>query len=383
MEVKRKIDLWSLVQKKSFFLFGPRQTGKTTLIRKQLTSTDTLVINLLRSEEYLNLSVKPSILEEMIAASGCRIVAIDEIQKLPALLDEVHRLIEERNIKFLLTGSSARKLKRGGTNLLAGRAWIARLYPLTYAELGPSYDLNRYLLYGGLPPVYLSEDPVEELDSYVHTYLYEEIQAEGLVKKLQPFSRFLKFAALSSGEMLNFASLADDAQLPPSTVREHFQILEDTLIGHMLPAWQESKKRKAIQKPKFYYFDTGVTNMLAGIKTIERHSDLYGKRFEQFIFMELLSYLNYSRIKKELTYWRSVNGQEVDFLIGKDVAVEVKASEHVSRKHLKGLLALKEENVYKKYILVSNDKIKRLQDEIFIIHWQEFLTLLWGNELVK
>ncbi len=302
MEIERHLKLRPLLAKKSFFLFGPRSTGKSTIIRRQLADTST-VIDLLDSRLFLKLSSSPHELESIINSEPNDIIVIDEIQRIPELLNEVHRLIESQKRTFLLTGSSARKLKRGQANLLAGRVWQAKLFPLIYREID-NFELDRYLLYGSLPAVYLSDYPEEELDAYVNTYLREEIMAEGLIRRLPPFSRFLKTIALANGEMLNFTKLANDSQVPPSTVTEYVSLLEDTLVGYLLPAWVESQKRKAIKRAKFYFFDPGVTNVLAGTETIERNSNLYGKNFEQFICMELRAYLSYQRKRHSLTYWR-------------------------------------------------------------------------------
>lgn len=376
-EINRILDLRSLLAKKSFFLFGPRATGKSTLIRQQLAE-DALVIDLLDSRNFLRFSATPSDLEAMVAASGKSLVVIDEVQRIPELLNEVHRLIEAKRLRFLLTGSSARKLRRGQANLLAGRVWEARLFPLIYREI-PDFDLDRYLFHGGLPMVWLGDEPAEELDAYAHTYLTEEIMAEGLVRKLPPFSRFLRAMALSNGEMLNFTKLASDCQVPPSTVSEYVALLEDTLVGHLLPPWTASKKRKAIRTAKFYFFDGGVTHLLAGTRTLDRNSDLYGKSFEQFIGGEIRAWLSYMRIKQPLSYWRSAHGDEVDFLIGEDVAVEVKASTRVSWRDFKGLDRLAEEGVFKHYLLVSQDPTEMLDGPRHALPWQSFLDGLWSR----
>ena len=380
MEIERQLQLAPLLAMKSFFLFGPRATGKTTLIRQQLAERAT-VIDLLDSRYYLRLSGAPHELESLIAASPADIIVIDEIQRIPELLNEIHRLIETQNITFLLTGSSARKLRRGKANLLAGRVWEARMFPLIYREL-PDIDLDRYLRYGGLPAVYLSEYPEEELDAYVNTYLKEEILAEGLIRRLPPFSRFLKTIALANGEMINFTKLANDCQVPPSTVTEYVGLLEDTLIGFLLPAWTESKKRKAIKTGKFYFFDPGITHMLAGTETLDRNSDLYGKSFEQFICMELRAYLSYRRKKLPLTYWRSKNGHEVDFLLGNKTAIEVKASKKISRNDFKGLKYLKEEGVFENLILVSQDPVSTRTDNLLTLPWEKFLFDLWSDKFI-
>ena len=380
MEIQRQLQLAPLLEMKSFFLFGPRSTGKTTLIRRQLAKTAT-IIDLLDSRYFLRLSGDPHELESLISANPADIIVIDEIQRIPELLNEIHRLIETKNITFLLTGSSARKLRRGKANLLAGRVWNAGMFPLIHREI-PDFDLNRYLRYGGLPAVYLSEHPEEELDAYVNTYLKEEILAEGLIRRLPPFSRFLKTIALANGEMISFAKLANDSQAPPSTITEYVGLMEDTLIGFLLPAWTESKKRKAIKTGKFYFFDPGVTHTLAGTETLDRNSNLYGKSFEQFICMELRAYLSYRRKKLPLTFWRSKNGHEVDFLIGVKTAIEVKASKKISKNDFKGLKYLKEEGVFQNLILVSQDPVSSRTDDILSIPWQKFLSDLWKDKFV-
>ena len=380
MDIKRILQLAPLLAMKSFFLFGPRATGKTTLIRQQLAETAT-IIDLLDSRYFLRLSSAPHELESIIAAAPADIIVIDEIQRIPELLNEIHRLIESQNLTFLLTGSSARKLRRGKANLLAGRVWNAGMFPLIYQEI-IDFNLERYLHYGGLPAVYLSEYPEEELDAYVNTYLKEEILAEGLIRRLPPFSRFLKTIALANGEMINFTKLANDCQVPPSTATEYVALLEDTLVGFLLPAWTESKKRKAIKTGKFYFFDPGITHILAGTEALDRNSNLYRKSFEQFICMELRAYLSYTRKKLTLTYWRSKNGHEVDFLLGTRTAIEVKATKKISSNDLKGLKYLKEEGVFQNFILVSQDPISTLTDNILALPWEKFLTDLWKDKFI-
>jgi predicted AAA+ superfamily ATPase len=378
----RTLDLGALAKKKSFFLLGPRATGKSFLIRDQLGGQAT-VIDLLRSDVFLRLSANPSLLESMIDGGhrgATAPVVIDEVQKLPSLLDEVHRLIEERRMHFVLTGSSARKLRRGHANLLGGRAWTANLYPLTYAEI-PKFDLPRFLRYGGLPPVLLGDDPDEELHAYVRTYLHEEIQAEGLVRRLPAFTRFLTTAASTNGQMLNFAKIGNDAGLPAATVREHYFLLEDTLVGFLLPAWTKSTKRKAISTAKFYFFDTGVAHALSGTRVLDRNSDLYGRSFKQWIAMELRAYLGYRRRREELGYWRSTADHEVDFVIGDRVAVEAKATRRVGASDLRGIIALAEEKIVRQLFLVSEDPIETKRGPIRCLSWRTFLDELWGDKL--
>lgn len=383
--IPRTLDLPGLLRRKSILLFGPRGTGKTFLIRERLSDA-ALRIDLLRSDIYLRLSAAPGEIEGMIDASAREFVVIDEIQKVPALLDEAHRLIEERRVRFLLTGSSARKLKRQQANLLAGRAWIASLFPLTWRELGKRFALERYLRYGGLPAVYLSADPGEDLRAYVDTYLKEEIQAESRVRRLPAFHRFLRVAALGSGRMLNFAQIGSDAGVAAATVRDYYSILSDTLTGFILEPWKESKRRKAIQTPRFYFFDTGVTHALAQTEVLDRNSDLYGRSFEQWIAMELRAHLSYGRSSLPLTYWRSVHSQEVDFLIGDRTAVEVKATRRATERDAAGLAALAEEGVFRRFYLVSQDPAHRRQRvgvaTVEFAPYETFLQRLWDGGIV-
>ncbi len=377
VKIRQILDLSKLLARKSHFLFGPRGTGKSFLIREQLQE-QVLVIDLLRSEFFLRLSSAPHELEAIIDGAGApSVIVIDEIQKIPLLLDEVHRLIEERSLRFLLTGSSARKLKRGQANLLAGRASQAELFPFVWREI-ENFDLQRYLRFGGLPRVYLSDDPAEELDAYVRTYLAEEIQAEGLIRRLPPFSRFLQTAALANGELINFTNIASDAQVAPSTVRGYYQLLEDTLVGFLLPPWTHSKKRKAISTAKFYFFDTGVTHTLAGTKHLERNSDLFGRSFEHFLAMEIRGALSYQRTREQLCFWRSTHGHEVDFVVGDRFAVEVKAKSRVGVRDARGLKAFQEEKAVRQYYLVSQDQVGRKSEGIDYVHWETFLARLWA-----
>ncbi|OGT57488.1 MAG: ATPase [Gammaproteobacteria bacterium RIFCSPHIGHO2_12_FULL_42_10] len=381
---QRILKLIPLLQKKSFFLLGPRATGKSFLIRTELNHK-AISLNLLRTELYLRLTTSPweleSIIDAELAKKPVEFIVIDEIQKIPMLLDEVHRLIEERKLCFLLTGSSARKLKKGHANLLAGRAWTANLYPLSIAEI-PHFNLERYLRFGGLPTVYASKTPQEELNAYTQTYLYEEIQSEGLVRKLPQFSRFLVTAALANGQILNFANIANDTGVPAATVREYYSILEDTLLGFMLPPWTKSKKRKALSTAKFYLFDTGVCHTLAQTKTIDRNSDLYGRSFEHWVALELRAYLSYRRFDQSLCYWRTTHQQEIDFVIGDEIAIEVKTTKRMTPHDLKNIKLLQEEHIIKKFFLISQDPIESKQDNIHCMHWKTFMQQLWLDKII-
>ena len=379
--IARHLNLRQLLTKKSFFLFGPRAVGKSTLIAQQLRDK-AMLIDLLDEQVLLEFAADPSRLEEVAVRAKQKIVAIDEIQRLPPLLNIVHRLIECKGVCFLLTGSSMRKLRREGTNLLAGRAWLAHLFPLTFHEI-EDFDLDRYLHYGGLPAVYAGKEPDEELNAYISVYLKEEIREEGIVRKLPPFTRFLRTMALTNCELINFNNLSSDCQVAASTVREYVQVLEDTLLGLTLMPWRASQRRKATATAKFYFFDPGVARVLAGIEHTERTSTFYGKSFELFILMELRAYLSYQRkLMTDLHFWRSRYGHEVDFLVGKELAIEVKASTNTSTRDLKGLKALSEEGVFKKFYLVSQDRMNRKHDVFHLVHWQTFLHELWDGQLV-
>ncbi len=377
---ERLLKLDNLLEKKSFFLFGARATGKSTLILNQLAGAR--IYDLLDAEEYGRLLKRPKILEEEGAVDPQRLVVIDEIQKLPALLDEVHRLIEKKKMKFLLTGSSARSLKRGGANLLAGRAWVASLFPLTWREI-PHFDLLSYLNTGGLPHIYANPNAREDLQSYVGTYLKEEIQAEAITRNIKAFAEFLDMIALSNGTEINYESFASDSQVSPATLKNYVQILEDSLLGFSLPGFNKTKKRKAISRAKHYLFDIGVSNTLAKTGSIQEKSPLFGNAFEHFIVLEVRAYLSYSRLAHEMSYWRSTAQHEVDLIIGDEIALEIKATSLVSDKHLRGLRALKEEGLQKRYLVISTDQARRItNDGIEIYPWQEFLEELWSGNIV-
>jgi len=328
--VPRTLDLPALLAKRSHLLLGPRQTGKTSLIRATLK--DAKVYDLLDTSVYLALSQNPGRLAEEIDKQD-RIVVIDEIQRLPGLLNEVHRLIEARGVRFLLTGSSARKLRRGEVNLLGGRARVKYLHPLTWKELGDRFELGRAVTRGLLPSTYFSDDPAADLQAYAGLYLQQEIVAEGVTRNVPAFSRFLKVAALCNGTIVNFTNVANDAQVPRTTVYEYFEILKDTLVLHELPAWRKTKTRKPLASSKFYFFDVGVVATLQG-RTFRPGTPEFGEAVETLLMHELLSYRDYTS-GEALGYWRSTSGFEVDFIIGDHTAVEVKAKKTVSAQDVK------------------------------------------------
>jgi uncharacterized protein len=373
--IERILDLPALMEKKSHFLFGPRQTGKTSLIRHTLKGVK--VYDLLDTSIYLALSQNPSRIGQELTAKD-RIVVIDEIQRLPILLNEVHRLIETRGIRFLLTGSSARKLRRGGVNLLGGRARTKYLHPFTYKELGDKFDLARAMERGLLPSIYFSDDPRADLQAYAGSYLQEEIVAEGATRNLPAFSRFLKVAALCNSQIVNFTNISNDAQVARTTVYEYFGILKDTLILYELPAWRKSKKRKPLASSKYYFFDVGVVSVLQGRK-FRPGTPEFGEAFETYLMHELISYSDYGS-GENLSYWRSTSGFEVDFIIGDHTAVEVKAKENLSASDLKPLRALSEEKKLKRYLCVSLEPRRRRFEEVMVLPYRDFLEALWNGE---
>lgn len=377
--VARFVDIRALLAKKSFFLFGPRQTGKSWLVRN--TPGLAPVFNLLDAETYLQLARAPQTLREA-CGPGVRFAVIDEVQKLPSLLDEVHLLIEERGMRFLLTGSSARKLRRGGVNLLGGRARTIQLHPLSYQELENRFDLLKAVNNGLLPSIYFSSFPDEDLAAYAGAYLKEEIAAEGLVRNIPAFSRFLEVAAHCNGKMINYAQVSSDAMVARSTVQEYFEILKDTLVGYEVPAFQGSRKRKAIGTSKFYLFDPGVARILQNRNRLRLGSPEFGEAFEHYIFHEIKTFTDYMGAG-EMSYWRSTSGYEVDFIVAGKTAVEVKAGKHPGHRDLKGLLALKEEKLLKNYFLVCLDTLPRTVDGISILPWDDFLRRLWAGEITK
>jgi predicted AAA+ superfamily ATPase len=367
------------MQDKSHFLFGPRQTGKTRLI-KAAFDEQYPIIDLLKTATYLRLEQAPWELEDMLP-KGAPIAIIDEVQRIPILLNEVHRLIEERGTKFLLTGSSARRLKRSHANMLGGRAWKTELFPLVSAEI-TNFDFDRYLLYGGLPSVYLSTNPEHELEGYVDTYLHDEIRSEAMVRNLPIFIRFLTAAALTSGQIINYNKIASDLQISPHTVKEYYSILEDTLLGFAVPVFTKTIKRKAISSTKFYLFDLGVRNFLCSIKSIPPKTEMFGDALEHFILLELRAYLSYYKKRLDLCFWRTINHQKVDFIIGDELAIEIKATEHITSRHLKGLQLLREEGICKQYFMVCLDRSLYEKDGIRIYHWRDFLGQLWDGKII-
>jgi predicted AAA+ superfamily ATPase len=377
MEYARRIDL-SGARKKSLFLFGPRMTGKTHLLRKAFPRAPSC--NLLESDVFFRYAAHPRLLREEVHARKNRgePVIIDEIQKLPVLLDEVHTLIESTGQTFILTGSSPRKIRGGSANLLGGRARTRHLHPLSWCELD-DFKLEKMLNFGGLPAIWTSQEPDADLRAYCGSYLQQEIQAEGAVRRIENFSRFLATAALGNATLLNFESIARDAQVPARTVREYYYILEETLLGRLLPNFPATGKRKAPSRGKFYFFDIGVANLLAGRQGIKAKGPLFGPVFEHFIFMEIFARLSYAQDPRPLTFWQDKAGHEVDFMIADETAIEVKGSSSISSHDLKGMRRLHEERKTRHSIVVSLDPTPRRLEGIDILPWEVFLERLWGG----
>ena len=380
MEYSRAFNLKPLLAHRSLFLFGPRQTGKTTYLRE--TFPQARYIDLLDARTFRELSARPELLRDTLRDTD-KLVVIDEIQKLPALLDEVHLLIErDKSLRFIMTGSSARKLKRGSANLLAGRALTAHMHPLISKELGFK-KLEMRLTRGSLPAIIDSPIYLEDLEAYVGTYLKEEIQAEGLTRNIANFSRFLEVAAISNGLLLNFSEIGRDAGIAPRTVQNFYQILEDTLTGYQLVPYQKTKKRKAISTAKFYLFDIGVAHRLVGRNQVSPKTPEYGAALEHLIFLELRAYLDYTRNFETLTFWRTRSKYEVDFLVGNSVAIEVKSKKRITSPDLKGLRALSEEVALIRKIVVANELWPRkTENNIEVIPVEEFLVRLWSGDII-
>jgi len=374
---KRTLEL-NLPANRSAFLWGPRKTGKTYWINGHFA--DSVVIDLLKTDVFAEYASRPSLLRERYQEYG-RLVVIDEIQMVPDLLNEIHWLIENTGTSFLMTGSSARKLRRRHTNLLGGRAWRYSMTPLTYAET-EGFDLEQIMLSGLLPPHFLSSDPVQDLRSYVADYLKEEIAVEAVIRNIPAFAEFLRVAALTSGELLNYTNVARETGVSAKVVRNYFQILEDTLLGFRIQPWRKVRNRRLIETEKFYLFDVGVTNYLAR-RTPRIGTPEFGNSFENYILMELKAYQAYRNPELDIRYWRTSTGFEVDFILDDmNVAIEVKGSHRIHSSHTKGLRALLEEHTVKRSIIVSLEKQPRkLDSSIEVLPWQVFLEELWSGEL--
>ncbi len=367
--------------KESLFLWGARQTGKSTLLK--MLYPNALWFDLLKSDVFERYHKNPSQFREVILArSNTDIVIVDEIQKIPALLDEIHWLIVNHPVQFILSGSSPRKIIHSGANLLGGRALRYELYPLIESEI-PDFDLYRALNNGLLPRHYLTDNPKKLISAYIGNYLRDEIIAEAKIRNINAFTQFLEAAAFSNGEMVNYTNIALECGVSAVTVKEYFQILVDTLIGRFLPSFQKKPKRRVILAPKFYYFDVGIANYLLKRGVIEMGSNAFGDAFEHFIYQELYAHSKYTDLHYTISYWRTTSQIEVDFILGDhEVAVEVKGTDNVQMRHLKGLKSFSKEYDVKKLIVVSNDPFERIVDNISVLPWKQFLRKLWAREII-
>ena len=364
----------------SVFLFGARQTGKSIFLGMQFPNA--VYIDLLDAKMRRRFRAKPELLYEMLQdKQESSIVVIDEIPLVPELLNEVHRLIQQKNLRFVLCGSSAHKLKRKGHDTLGGRALPCYFYPFVSAEIA-HLDLDKALLYGMLPPHYLAKNPERLLDGYIDVYLREEIKEESLVRNLDAFERFMEVAATCDGEIVNYENIASDCQVSAKTVKEYFGILSDTLIGYTIPSYTKVVKRKVVQAPKFYYFDVGVYNHLLNRTSLAPGTSEYGHCFEHFVIQELVAYIGYTHNRKKLTYWHTYNGKEVDAVIGEaEIGIEIKSTDEVQNKHMSNFKEYLEEFPNSRSIVVSRDPITRRVGNVEVIYIFDFLRMLWNGEL--
>lgn len=373
---RRSLDI---LKSNSFFLFGARGTGKTSLLESVFPREQYTWLDLLENNIEILLSKDPDALSDFVKKSKEDWIIIDEVQKIPKLLDIVHKEIEKSKIKFALTGSSARKLKRGGANLLAGRAFVYNLFPLSHFEIDKEFILDEVLKWGSLPGIFKCKSETEKrkfLDSYVNTYLTEEIFAEQLVRNITPFKQFLRLAAQSNGAILNFKKIGEDLSIDGKTVKTYFEILQDTLIGFYLPVTSKSFRKQQLTSPKFYLFDTGVTRAIEGVSHFQIDSSQeYGRLFEHWYIAEFFKLNSYKDSPFEMSYLMTKGGVEVDLVLSaprqKEVFVEIKSTRNVQDFHLKNLKSLKKDYPDNRYICISRDSVSRTRDGIDILNWRE------------
>ena len=383
--ITRSLEI-ALPKGQSAFLWGPRKTGKTTFLKAAFP--DSTVYDLLRTDLLLEFSKRPSLLRErLLAAEPKRLkepIIIDEVQKVPQLLDEIHWLIENKGLRFILCGSSARKLKRGKANLLGGRAWRYEMRPLVSAELG-ELDLLKALNRGMIPAHYLQEEYRKSLRAYVRDYLKEEVFDEGLTRNIPAFSRFFDAVGYSHGELTNYANIARDCGVDAKTVKEYYQILVDTLLGTMIEPYSRHQDRQVISKAgKFYLFDVGVAGAIIQRRIPQEKGEQFGKAFEHFILMEILAHRSYRELDYDLNFWRTKSGLEVDFILGRgEIAIEVKGSSRIDSSDLRPLKAFIQEYRPAQAFVVCNERLPRVHEGIRILPWREFLKMLWKGAVIS
>ena len=378
--IERIFNITNYLEDGSIFLFGARQTGKSTFLEQTLKNA--VFFDLLDSNLRLKLQRDPSLLYDTLQDKPAgTIIVIDEIPEIPELLNEVHRLIQKKGLRFVLTGSSPRKLKRKGHNTLGGRAVPCYFFPFVSAELH-DIDLDKALLYGLLPPHYLAKNPRRLLSGYIDIYLKEEIKEEALSRNIAVFQRFMQAAALTSGEIVNYTNIANDCNVSAKTIKEYFSILEDTLIGYMLPAYTKTNKRKVTQAPKFYFFDVGVYNYLLQRTSLPPETPEYGHSFEHFVMQELRAYVNYFQKNEILSYWHTYNNKEIDVVVGQaKIGIEIKSTTEIQPKHLSNFKDYHDEFPNSRCIIVSRDKLTRRNGNIEIMYVFDFLKQLWAGEI--
>jgi len=383
--IRRLIHI-DLPKGQSAFLWGPRKTGKTTYLKA--TFPDSLRYDLLQTDLFLELAKRPFLLrEQLLAADPRRLkepIIIDEVQKVPQLLDEIHWLIENRKLRFILCGSSARKLKRGKVNLLGGRAWRYEMHPLVSIEVG-ELNLLRSLNRGMIPIHYLQEEYRKSLQAYLRDYLKEEVFDEGLTRNIPAFSRFFDAMGFSHGELTNFANIARDCGVDAKTVKEYYQILVDTLLGTMIEPYKKRQDRQVITKAgKFYLFDVGVAGAITKRHIPEERGEQFGKALEHFILMEILAHRTYRELDYDVNFWRVKSGLEVDFVLGRGaVALEVKGASRIDNPDLRPLKAFMQEYLPRKAFVVCNERHPRVHEGIHILPWRDFLNALWKGDVIS
>lgn len=363
------------------FLFGGRQTGKSTLLRERFP--EAVYVDLLDLDTRKRFRRRAMEFYEMLARfpSGT-LVVVDDIQKLPELLDIVHKLMVEKNLRFILSGSSARKIRRAGVNQLGGRANEEHLYPLVYAEI-PDYDFDRALQNGMIPRHYDVKDARVRLKNYVNLYLKEEIEEEALVRDIDTYERFLEVAAVTNTEILNYDNIASDCGVSVNTVKAYFKILYDTLLGFEVKPYRKVIKRRLLQTSKFYFFDVGIPNYLLHRFHLMPETPEYGHAFESLVMQELRAYLGYTGSEEELTYWHTYAKDEVDAVIGDArVAIEIKSTDHIEAKHKRGLQKFTEEHPDARQIIVSRDHITRRSGDVDLYYVTDFFKALWAGEII-